>query len=219
MSVAAQPDLRGDAEVQLLAALMRATGLDDVNEAAINALLNATGADRAAILRFDDDGVIRFKAWRDLSAEYRDIVAGHTPWPRGTRNAQPIAVADVLCEKSLRDFEEAFARESIRALAFIPLELDAGVFGKFMLYYREPHEFAEQELEIAQAIASHVALATEHKRLEAASRYLAAIIENSDDAILSKDLNGTITSWNKAATRIFGYAPEEIVGQSELCPE
>src|SRR6478609_2548846 len=106
MSVLGRPDLRSDAEVRFLAALMRAKGLEEVNEAAINALLTATNADRAAILRFDDDGVIRFKAWRDLSAEYRDIVTGHTPWPRRTRNAQPIAVADVLCEKSLRDFEE-----------------------------------------------------------------------------------------------------------------
>jgi PAS domain S-box-containing protein len=220
MSVAAQPDLRGDAEVQLLAALMRATGLDDVNEAAINALLSATGADRAAILRFDDDGVIRFKAWRDLSAEYRDVVTGHTPWPRGTRNAQPMAMADVLCEEGLRDFADAFAREGIRALAFIPLELDAGVFGKFMLYYREPHEFDEQELAIAQAIASHVALATEHKRLEAESRHLAAIIENSDDAILSKDLNGIITSWNEGGRRIFGYTAAEALGKpvSMLAP-
>ena len=166
---------------------LKAKGLEEVNEAAISALLSATSADRAAILRFDDDGIIRFKAWRDLSAEYRQAVTGHTPWPRGTRNAQPIAVADVLVDESLAEHAETFARESIRALAFIPLELDAGVFGKFMLYYAQPHEFDEQELTIAQAIASHVALAAEHKRLEAASRYLAAIVENSDDAILSKD--------------------------------
>ena len=87
-------------------------------------------------------------------------------------------------------------------------------------YYREPHEFAEQELEIAQAIASHVALATEHKRLEAESRHLAAIIENSDDAILSKDLNGIITSWNEGGRRIFGYSAAEALGKpvSMLAP-
>lgn len=51
---------------------------------------------------------------------------------------------------------------------------------------------------------------------DAAKNFLAAIIASSDDAIVSKDLNGIITTWNEGAHRIFGYEANEIVGQSIL---
>ena len=49
---------------------------------------------------------------------------------------------------------------------------------------------------------------------EASYRGIAAIVESTDDAVLTKDLNGVITSWNSGATRLFGYTADEVIGKA-----
>jgi PAS domain S-box-containing protein len=80
---------------QLADHLHRAQSLDDVYNAALDAILNALRCDRAAILLFDDSGVMRFAGWRGLSDGYRKTVEGHSPWKVGEKHPEPVCINDV----------------------------------------------------------------------------------------------------------------------------
>jgi PAS domain S-box-containing protein len=151
-------------------ALGRTRDLDDVYSAALDTLAECLDVSRASVLLFDPDGVMRFKAWRNLSSEYRAAVQGHSPWTPDSVDAEPMLVSDVAREPSLEEYLPVFAREGIAALAFIPLVSLGRVIGKFMLYYAAPHTFEDEEVELVGVIAAAVAFAVERGRMQEASQ-------------------------------------------------
>jgi PAS domain S-box-containing protein len=203
--------------------LQHVASAQQIHDIALDAIVRALDCQRAAVLLFDGSEVMRFVAWRGLSGPYRQAVEGHSPWTKDEKNPQPVCFADIKASDLSDELKETISREGIGAVAFIPIQQDGRLVGKFMAYYDTPHLFLEPELEVALTLARQLGfglagLRAEHARRKAErdALQLASIVESSDDAIISKDLDGVIQTWNAAAQHLFGYTAEEAVGQPVL---
>lgn len=155
---------------RLSAALSRADEVEEIVEAAMDGIIDAVSADRASVLLFDAEGVMRFRGWRGLSEAYRRAVDGHSPWTPSDVDARPITIGDAAADESLADLHDVVLDEGIRALAFIPLVSSGRLVGKFMVYYDRPRELTEQEMHVCETIGGHVAYAIERARTQRALR-------------------------------------------------
>jgi signal transduction histidine kinase len=154
----------------LTRAISQARTVEQICGIALDALTEGLGVSRSSVLLFDTDQVMRFVAWRGISADYRTAVEGHTPWRPNAQNPEPIVVADVTLERSLAPLLPTIESEGIAAMAFIPLVSLGRVIGKFMLYYDAPHALSTDALQLASLIAWQVAFAVERTRAEAQAR-------------------------------------------------
>ena len=189
---------------------------------AVDAVVTTLGVDRASLLLFDPDGVMRFKAWRGLSDGYRRTVEGHTPWTPGQVGASPLLVPDVAADDELAGYMPTFRAEGIAALAFVPLQTSAGVVGKFMLYYDRPHDFTPAELAVAEILAADVALLLERHRGEEAERAARCEADVAHARLVSlqrvtTELTGAVSVDDVAAV-VLGTALREVGAASgSLC--
>lgn len=92
----------------------------------------------------------------------------------------------------------------------------AAAFNNMSQRLREERQSTkERTKELVQTTEALRTEISEREQMEHELRKMAAIVESSDDAIISQDLDGTITSWNKGAERVFGYSANWVIGQSQ----
>jgi PAS domain S-box-containing protein len=195
-----------------------ATKVAEIYDAVLDAILPALGCQRASILLFDKNKVMRFVAWRGLSERYRKAVEGHSPWKPDTKSPEPVCINDVDVADIPKPLKSTIRSEGIRAAAFIPLVTSQKLIGKFMTYYDKPHVFTDDELNLASTIATQLAQAIEHKRDEETLREsearLRAIVEQATAGMARCDTNGRLVFANRTLCKMLGYTESELIGKT-----
>jgi len=128
----------------------------------------------------------------------------------------------------LKDLREAgtprsrlVAQAGFKSVFAFPLTLDGRSCGILEFNSLDEREPDSELMDNFQLVGAQLAQYLERWRSLAEQQRLAAVVENTDDAVLTKDLDLTITSWNGGAERLYGYSAEEAIGRSVtmLIPE
>lgn len=150
----------------------RAEGLEAICEAGLEAIGRTLLADRAAVLIADADGALRYKAARGLSQEFREAMEKCAPWAAGPSGDEPYLLTRAKIDALEPAQRQEVLKEGISSIGGFPLISGGRVLGRIAAYYRQDHELAEEELQLAETIARHLTLALERRRAEGERAFL-----------------------------------------------
>lgn len=192
---------------QLTRLVDRAGSESEILEALLDALQRTLPAARAAGL-LDEDGRLRCRLSRGLSAELRDAVEELTLWPdHGV--PEPVTIPDVRLAPELSDRREAFEDEDVRGLASLPIVHAGTAIGGAVVCFGEPRDLSSDESGFATALCGQAGAALVRLRAERALAdardTLELVTVGAADGITIQDTSGRLVYANLAAARLSGY--------------
>jgi PAS domain S-box-containing protein len=202
--------------------LIQEGNLDALYERVLNAAIELMSADIGSMQKYDPkQDVLELLTTRGFDPESaafwaRVNRASATSCGMALSEGRRVIVPDVECSDVIAGSADlnVLRRGGIRAMHSTPLVSRSGrLLGMISTHWDKPHHPAEHELRLLDVLARQAADLIERQESEQHLRWFASIIESSEDAIVSKDRAGIITTWNKGAERLFGYTSKELVGK------